>query len=114
MVDLHAAFMAEADDETKASLPPGTYFYAKDFRWNMLDRIFVSPNLLDGRAPEMDLGTYRIHAPPFMTAVYEYDDAGPVFGSRVTGIPKKYNFRTTVPKWAGYSDHFPLLVRLSL
>ena len=36
--------------------PPGTYFWPSEMKWLLLDRIFVSPNLLDGEGVEVIKG----------------------------------------------------------
>ncbi len=115
--DVHEAFMSsqKISKSKKQSLPPGSFFYGKKFAWNLLDRIFISRNLLDGKGAEVDLQSYQIYAPSFLTDVYEYSEkASPVFGSRVVGVPKRYNHNASDPKKAGYSDHFPIVVKIKL
>ena len=115
LIDVHEAFEQSPliSSRQKMRLPPGTYFYTKDLRWELLDRIFVSPHLQDGKGSEIDLSSYQIYAPSFLTGVYEHNEKqSPLFGSRFVGIPKKYNLNTTHPKRQGYSDHFPLILKI--
>ena len=85
-------------------MPPASYFYVVKSEWNELDRIFVSENLADGRGVEVDAASYRIHAPKFLTKVHDNGEM----------IPFRYNHRADKANWAGYSDHFALVVKLRL
>ena len=88
---------------------PGTYFYGREMAWNMFDRIFVSKNMKNY------VSNYSILSSDKITGVYEYIyEDHPLYGSRVMGIPKRYNFRTSKKKDLGYSDHFPVIVDLKL
>lgn len=116
LVDIHETFMnhPKIHWRRKKALPPGSYFFIRGFRWNLLDRILISPNLLDGKEAEIDLASYQIYAPDFLTDVYEYNRKSHfLFGSRVVGIPKKYNNHARTPRKAGYSDHFPIIVKIN-
>lgn len=98
LIDLH----------TKASetreLPPGTYFFAPKMAWNLLDRLYVSPNLLTGPPLQVDLESYEIVREDFMTKTVK----------GVPGVPKRYEFDQTKAQGAGFSDHFPVVVRLKV
>jgi hypothetical protein len=82
--------------------------------WNVLDRIFVDESLIDGKGMDIILSSYQIYAPTFITTTYEYTGkkAGYFKGSTIRRIPKRYNHSSKTKKDAGYSDHFPVLIKL--
>lgn len=115
LVDVHAAFMESKDIDyrVKVTYPLGTYFYGKSMQWNRLDRFYVSKNLLDGKGADVILTSYQIYAPRFMTDRYEYKyKTDNHYGSTVTGIPRRYDHNTARTSKAGYSDHFPIIVKI--
>ncbi|MEK6555520.1 MAG: endonuclease/exonuclease/phosphatase family protein [Bdellovibrionota bacterium] len=85
-------------------MPPASYYYGARNDWNELDRIFISENLNDNTGLEVDPTSFRIHAPTFLT---KKNDSG-------MAIPYRYNHRADNPAWAGFSDHFALVVKLKL
>jgi predicted extracellular nuclease len=85
-------------------MPPASYYYGARNDWNELDRIFISRNLNDGVGLDVDATSFRIHAPSFIT---KKNDAG-------VAIPYRYNHNTANAAWAGFSDHFALVVKLKL
>ncbi len=110
LIDVHGLFMKskDIDDSVKSSYPLGTYFYGRN-----IDRFFISKNLTDGSGLDLELKTYRIHAPKFMTTTYEYtDDTENHYGSIVMGTPKRCKHVASSPASAGYSDHFPVVMKL--
>ncbi len=113
--DLHTTF---SDDKSiswniKNQMAPGTYFYGREMTWNLLDRIFFSKNLLNKSGLEIDVPSYRIYSPSFITKTYEYRSKGKyLYGSTVKGTPFRAEHNSTSNRRAGYSDHFPLIVNL--
>lgn len=101
--DVNALSDASANP-MKGKMPPASYFYAARKDWNHLDRIFVSSNLHDGDGLDVDATSFRIHAPSFLTKKNDRGEA----------IPFRYNHRADNPAWAGFSDHFALVVNLKL
>ncbi|MGE3974208.1 MAG: endonuclease/exonuclease/phosphatase family protein [Bdellovibrionales bacterium] len=96
-------------------MPPASYFYAKDGVWNRLDHIFVNKNLVDGAGMEIMPETFRIVAPEFMTRAFEYYyNQHHLYSSVIFGVPRRYNHDTKNPAVAGYSDHFPVSVKLKM
>lgn len=115
LIDVHSAVQASAK-ELKIDLstyPAGTYFFAPAFVWNMLDRFFVSPDLLKAGTIQADLRSYRILSEPFMTETTQIRK-GPHAGSVVAGTPLRAKHNEASPHKAGYSDHFPILLDLVL
>ncbi len=113
--DVHALFLADTSVSLaeKRALNPGTYFYAKDQEWNVLDRIMVNENLLAGKGMQIQIDTYKIHA---MRSVSQ--PAGKIGvangGDGKTWIPWPANHQTLNPDQAGFSDHYPISVELSI
>jgi hypothetical protein len=114
--DVHQMYKKDRsiDWKLKDAMPPGTYFYYKEMAWNILDRIFVDESLIDGKGMDIVLSSYQIYAPQFITTTYEYKGkkAGYFKGSTVRRIPKSYDHLSKSKKDAGYSDHFPVLIKL--
>ncbi|MGB0453865.1 MAG: hypothetical protein ACPGJV_09135 [Bacteriovoracaceae bacterium] len=99
--------------DVKNKQPLGTYFYARAMTWNLLDRIFFSSNLLDQKGFEIDVASYRIFSPEFITRTFIYERKGEyLYGSKVNGVPARYNHQAKNSKTAGFSDHFALYVDL--
>jgi endonuclease/exonuclease/phosphatase family metal-dependent hydrolase len=103
-VDIHDMFMAEQtiSSRIKDRLPKGTYYYARNNEWNMLDRLFANQALVNGKGLKINLESYHIYAPAFAS------EGHPKGGS----IPRRYEHNEVSGAKAGYSDHFPVVVRL--
>jgi endonuclease/exonuclease/phosphatase family metal-dependent hydrolase len=117
LTGVHETYMQDktVSAEAKKKMSKGTYFYIRGNTWNLLDRIFVSKNLLDKKGAEVVLDSYQIYAPSFITRTFEYNRKGDKnFGKKVHGMPRDYDFAKDSAKEAGYSDHFPVLVKLKL
>ncbi|OFZ27965.1 MAG: hypothetical protein A2381_08195 [Bdellovibrionales bacterium RIFOXYB1_FULL_37_110] len=116
LVDLHLEYMdaKKISREEKSSMPNGTYFYYKDMAWNLLDRFFVTQNLLKNKKFKINLKSYQIYTPDFIKDEFVYDRAGYNKGTKILGVPKSYNFEADQAKEAGYSDHFPITFGLDL
>ena len=116
LFDVHEAFLKSPliGSQRKETLPLGSFFYVRKMQWELLDRIFVSRNLLDGKwDKEVILTSYEIYAPPFMSDIYQYNDPSyPFFGSRIVGIPNRYRHASTHARDVGYSDHFPTIIKI--
>jgi endonuclease/exonuclease/phosphatase family metal-dependent hydrolase len=99
------------ESSKKDNMPPGTYFYSISGQWSRFDRFWISKNLLSSTDIFYQLGSFRIHVMPWMTES-AYVSQGYLAGSTITGVPKRYNFQTKEINKAGFSDHFPVLIRL--
>tara|TARA_B100000683_G_scaffold253973_1_gene272203 strand:+ start:411 stop:1724 length:1314 start_codon:yes stop_codon:yes gene_type:complete len=113
LVDIHKVFLRTGPKALKNLISRGTYFYVKNMEWNQLDRFLMSSNFFSKGGLEVDVDTYTVYAPGFSAKAFKYDDPDFwTYGSIVSGVPKKYNFETTDSEEAGYSDHFPIFVKV--
>ncbi|MDD0853756.1 hypothetical protein HBN50_11655 [Halobacteriovorax sp. GB3] len=117
MFDLHESYRSDRSiswDE-KNSMPPGTHFFAPEMSWNILDRIFLSKNFKDKKGMSVKNDSYSIYAPNFLTDTYEYRSRKKYLnGSKVRGVPRRYNHSAKNTGDAGYSDHFPVLFKVNV
>lgn len=110
---LHMAALAKIDFRLANKVPLGTYFYATKMEWNLLDRFFVSQNLIDDVEVEADIMSYKIFTPDFIKTSFTYKYEGDYnYGTTINGIPFRSNHETTLEDEAGYSDHFPVILEL--
>lgn len=114
LLDLDAHYYREGHlqdpQQMHLKMPPGTYYYGKDRTWNKLDHFFVSQNLLDGSGMDVNAGSYRILAGSFMLTTHKDSKSSYCH----YGIPNRYDFHTTQHGEAGFSDHFPILMKVKL
>jgi endonuclease/exonuclease/phosphatase family metal-dependent hydrolase len=76
-----------------------TYFYPKEMVWNNFDRFYITENF----KKQFNILKSTIFVPYEMKSVFEYSDKKKAFyGSRVVGVPNKK-----------YSDHFPIILKIS-
>ncbi len=114
MLDLHHGFMNDASvsAEVKGALPKGSYFYPKNKEWNLLDHIFYSANLNDKKDLDLEISSYRIHAPKVVMrewTIGKHDDPKtfkPFF------VPMSYKHEEMNLSKVGFSDHLALYASL--
>lgn len=96
--------------------PLGTYFYVNEYSWQRLDRFFVSQNLVDGAGIDYVADSYRTVADESLTrrVVDGFSKERHTYGSVVFGAPWRFNYNATSEQDAGYSDHFPIVMKLRL
>lgn len=114
LFDMHEAFVDDRsiDWSVKNAMAPGTYFYSREMTWNLLDRFFLSENFLKKGGMQVIVDSYLIYAPSFITTDYKYTYKDNfLYGSVVKGTPNRYDHNASSPSKAGYSDHFPIIVR---
>jgi endonuclease/exonuclease/phosphatase family metal-dependent hydrolase len=115
--DVHTSFI-ETYGRVQSRFLQGTYFYAApwknrpEFEWNVLDRFFVSDNLLNGRGPEVVLEGYEIFAPSLITETKDYYNNSGVLLRTERGVPTRYSHFASTGKKAGFSDHLPIFMWL--
>jgi endonuclease/exonuclease/phosphatase family metal-dependent hydrolase len=113
--DVETAFMTDKqiDDKTKKAKPPGTYYFAPKDEWNSLDHFFVNNNLLDGKDLELETKSFEIYSPAFIThelkRKYYIGDHQNV---KVIIAPHRFDPDGTTKETIGFSDHFPIMVKL--
>jgi len=114
LLDSHYLFLGSKDvpKEHRGLVSLGTSFYPKDMTWSRLDRIFAHAGLYDGKGLELLPSTYAIYNPKFIRKSFLYTEPGPHLGTRIEGVPLRYDFSATTADGAGFSDHFPLFIRL--
>lgn len=96
-------------------MPPASYFYPSQMAWNRFDRFAVSANLVNNQAPSVLLNSFVIVAPKGITSLIKFTQPNSHFyGSTVTGIPWRFNFSAGTPKESGFSDHFPIGLKIRL
>ncbi|OQW53734.1 MAG: hypothetical protein A4S09_06715 [Proteobacteria bacterium SG_bin7] len=93
----------------------GTYFYPARWRWERLDRILVSKNLVGKGELEVIPESFTVVKPSFSVHDYtEQKPKSPHYGKTMRNVPIRYDFSSTDPNTAGFSDHFPVLVNIQL
>lgn len=93
----------------------GTYFYPARWKWERLDRILVSKNLLGKGELALIPESFTIVKPSFGLQDYtEQKPKSPHYGKTMRNVPIRYDFGSTNPDSAGFSDHFPVLVNIQM
>lgn len=103
----------EAFDYAKLNaFPLGTYFFAPELTFNVLDRFFVSQNAFDKSGLEVKLESYQIAQAPELSKKHFYNGKHSLAGSVVQNVPMRYFHNASDPAKAGFSDHFPIIIDL--
>ena len=106
LFDTHTLAMRTGDPMMRL-MPPGSYFFTRDHVWNQLDRFFINRNLVQNSEIDVVPTSFRIVAGQVNTRTFV-----PRGGNgRSILIPYRGNFDTLDPEKAGYSDHFPIVVK---
>jgi endonuclease/exonuclease/phosphatase family metal-dependent hydrolase len=114
LIDVHEAYAKDHSISIadKRAQPIGTYFFAAQMQWNVLDRFLVSENLFNQKGLKISLADYRIHATAVNTQDYHYRYRDNFhFGSVIRGTPWASSTHATGSHDAGYSDHFPVVAK---
>jgi hypothetical protein len=92
---------------------PGTYYFAPKDQWNDLDRFFVNKVLLDGKDIELVSKSFDIYSPVFIThQLLKKIKDGEQMNIKMMNVPKRFNPKGNTREKIGFSDHFPILVKL--
>lgn len=92
-----------------SALPQGTYFYPGQEQWNLLDRFFLSRDLIMGTsALKVKPASYQILNHTFLSQEYKLKNQTTVL------IPKRYDFLSDDPEAAGFSDHYPIVLEIGV
>lgn len=101
-----------------ANMPPGTYYYDRGGEWNQLDRFFVNSNLMDAKNLSAEIDSFQIYAPEFIKNMSflrnrEDDKSMPSPKEMLEkSIPKRYDHAKEKIEEVGFSDHFPIIIKL--
>ncbi len=114
--DIEQSFVSskKVDEKLKKEKQLGTYYFAPKDQWNSLDHFFVNSELMDGKEMDVDLASFQIYAPKFMTHELKkkfYD--GEVKNMKIVIAPKRFEIEATTKEAMGFSDHFPIVVNLT-
>jgi len=115
-LDMEQSFLAakNIDEKTKKEKPPGTYYFAPKDQWNSLDHFFVNAELTDGKELDVETSSFEIYSPKFLThdlkkKFYEGEEKN----VKIVIAPKRFEPEATTKEEMGFSDHFPILVKLT-
>ena len=117
MTDVHNYFRNHKDTnyDVIKKMPLGTYFYPPKMAWNILDRVFVSPNLIDGKRMKLMPQSYNIHVDESFTHTFSFTKEGTYsMGSMMAGVPKRFNKKGSTAEEIGYSDHLATIFKLEI
>lgn len=117
LFDVHGLVKKSKDvsREKKNALPLGTEFFEPEMSWSYLDRFFVTKNLSGNQGLVVDLNSYDIFRTKEMITSHEYTDpAYSTFGSLVRGVPLRCDHNANNATDMGYSDHFPITMKLEI
>ena len=112
--DIHSSYRRyQSNNSSAQSQKAGTYYYTGDMAWILLDRFFVSEDLLDHTGVDVRIDSYEIFATPEMLREYtKYDNETREIVGRARNIPDRYDFRTSNEENLGFSDHLPIFISL--
>lgn len=104
----------------KNNMPKGTYFFVPEKSWSMLDHFFVNQNLLINKQMKLNVASFEIFAPSFIKKEF-YDKRKRIkgrkrenIGPNVYFIPMAFNPDSTKKNKIGFSDHFPIVMKVDL
>lgn len=113
--DLVEVYKADKNisDEAKKKLPLGTYYYPPKDQWNMLDHIFYTSALHDGKDLEINVSSFEIYLPKFaLKEVKKGMGSEDEKDQRVFMVPNRFDTSAKTKEKMGFSDHFSVLVKL--
>lgn len=113
--DVHDSSLksTETTEAFKKNTRSGTYYYPKGDQWNILDHFFVNQNLLKNSEAKILLGSYEIYSRPDMIhELKRYGDGDKDKDVKVVLAPKKFRPEEETKDKIGFSDHFPIYVKL--
>ncbi|MCB0383995.1 MAG: hypothetical protein KDD43_01280 [Bdellovibrionales bacterium] len=93
-------------------MPPGSYWISGIDSWRRLDRFAVSQNLVDESGMHVIYDSFRIVGPPEMTKPKAFSNRSSDFYATSIQVPDRANPMADSPKDAGYSDHFPIVMKV--
>jgi endonuclease/exonuclease/phosphatase family metal-dependent hydrolase len=93
--------------------PLGTYYFAPKDQWNFLDHFFMNSILQDGKDLELNLKSFEIFSPSFLqTEIKKKIKHGDEKIMKIVLAPKRFEPDAVTKDAMGYSDHYPIIVKL--
>lgn len=111
----------DVSSDKKKQQPLSSYFFGRDMSWVKLDRFFINKNLLSNEGLHAVIDSFLIHAPNFSKSTYAFNENANYsvnkrdsrYGSLMSNTPIPSNIKTDDLNKIGYSDHFPIALKLS-
>lgn len=103
-----------AHNPMRFKMPPGTYWYSREGVFNRFDRFFVSKNLQSPESIQVLPRSYRVVGTRSNSRLYQYRGRSADYYPLSQWVPKRYDFNTTSTEKAGYSDHYPVVVKFKI
>lgn len=111
--NLFSDIAAMVDENVKNKNPLGTYYFAPKDQWNSLDHFFMNSKLGDGKDLEVNLKTFEIFSPAFLQKELKKKVRnGEDKSFKIVMAPKRFEPDALTKEMMGYSDHFPVLIKL--
>ena len=102
-------------DSKAKNKPFGTFYFAPNNQWSTLDHFFINKVLNDSKDLEINKNSYEIFSPDFMQKeIKRKFKNGDEKYQEIIFAPKNFNGRAKNKSNIGYSDHFPILVKLEI
>jgi endonuclease/exonuclease/phosphatase family metal-dependent hydrolase len=101
------------DENRKKNMAQGTYYYAPKYEWNFLDHFFVNKKLLNGPGLGVLVNSFEVYSPAFINTILRIKaNRGEQKNYENIMVPKRFNLKGRTRESMGYSDHYPILVKL--
>jgi hypothetical protein len=100
----------------KKKTSEGTYYFAPKNQWSSLDHFFINKNLKGaGQGLKIDKKSFVIYSPQFITHLIRKRSSRSYEDRSIKEFiaPKRFNPKANDKENMGYSDHFPILVKLT-
>ncbi|MBY0413952.1 MAG: hypothetical protein K2Q18_07295 [Bdellovibrionales bacterium] len=101
-------------DDVKKKMPEGSYYYPPKDQWNMLDHIFYTAALKDGKGLEIDVPSFEIYLPNFaLKEVKKGLGSEDEKDRRIFMAPLRFDTSAKTKDKMGFSDHFSVVVKIN-
>ena len=101
------------DENIKKKVARGTYYYPPKNQWNFLDHFFANKELLKGSGLNVLVNSFEVYSPAFInTSLLKKSYGGEQKNFVNLLVPKRFNPKGRTKETIGYSDHYPILVKL--
>lgn len=113
LLDVHH-LSAKARNPMKHKMPPGTYWFKRNGTYNRFDRFFISRNLWNREGIQIVAKSYRILGAMLNSSLYTYKNRSDKFYATAQYVPLTYDFHNTKVSELGFSDHYPIVVKVRI